>query len=124
MSEISVTVDGSAVTIDSEQRPTQIFAENKEIVVCKINGVLMDLWADLKDGDVVEGISISSPEGLSVLRHSTAHVMAQAVQQVHQLQMASITTSIPRTLLIRKILRRSKVRCARLLKKVSVSSVV
>ena len=82
MSQISVTVDGSAVTIDSEQRPTQIFAEKKEIVVCKINGVLMDLWADLKDGDVVEGISISSPEGLSVLRHSTAHVMAQAVQQV------------------------------------------
>ena len=82
MSQISVTVDGSAVTIDSEQRPTQIFAENKEIVVCNINGVLMDLWTDLKDGDVVEGISISSPEGLSVLRHSTAHVMAQAVQQV------------------------------------------
>ena len=82
MSQISVTVDGSAVTIDSEQRPTQIFAENKEIVVCKINGVLVDLWTDLKDGDVVEGISISSPEGLAVLRHSTAHVMAQAVQQV------------------------------------------
>jgi threonyl-tRNA synthetase len=82
MSQISVTVDGSAVTIDSEQRPTQIFAENKEIVVCKINGVLMDLWTDLKDGDLVEGVSISSPEGLSVLRHSTAHVMAQAVQQV------------------------------------------
>ena len=82
MSQISVTVDGSAVTIDSEQRPTQIFAEDKEIVVCKINGVLVDLWTDLKDGDVVEGISISSPEGLAVLRHSTAHVMAQAVQQV------------------------------------------
>ena len=82
MSQISVTVDGSAVTIDSEQRPTQIFAEKKEIVVCKINGVLMDLWTDLKDGDAVEGISISSAEGLSVLRHSTAHVMAQAVQQV------------------------------------------
>ena len=82
MSQISITVDGSTVTIDSEQRPTQIFAENKEIVVCKINGVLMDLWTDLKDGDVVEGISISSPEGLAVLRHSTAHVMAQAVQQV------------------------------------------
>ncbi len=82
MSQVSITVDGSAVTIDSEQRPTQIFAENKEIVVCKINGVLVDLWTDLKDGDVVEGISISSPEGLAVLRHSTAHVMAQAVQQV------------------------------------------
>ncbi|CAB4336233.1 MAG: threonine--tRNA ligase [Actinobacteria bacterium] len=82
MSQISITVDGAQVSIDSEQRPTQIFAENKEIVVCKINGVLMDLWTDLKDGDAVEGISISSPEGLSVLRHSTAHVMAQAVQQV------------------------------------------
>ena len=82
MSQISITVDGAQVRIDSEQRPTQIFAENKEIVVCKINGVLMDLWTDLKDGDAVEGISISSPEGLSVLRHSTAHVMAQAVQQV------------------------------------------
>jgi len=34
------------------------------------------------DGDVVEGVSISSPDGLNVLRHSTAHVMAQAVQQV------------------------------------------
>ena len=82
MSQISVTVDGTAVTIDSEQRPTQIFAENKEIVVCKVNGVLMDLWTDLTEGDVVEGVSISSPEGLAVLRHSTAHVMAQAVQQV------------------------------------------
>jgi threonyl-tRNA synthetase len=47
-----------------------------------VNGVLKDLWTELSDGDVVEGISISSPEGLSVLRHSTAHVMAQAVQQV------------------------------------------
>jgi threonyl-tRNA synthetase len=42
---------------------------------------LKDLWTDLNDGDVVEGVSISSPEGLAVLRHSTAHVMAQAVQQ-------------------------------------------
>jgi threonyl-tRNA synthetase len=50
-------------------------------VVCKVNGQLKDLWTDLNDGDVVEGVSISSPEGLAVLRHSTAHVMAQAVQQ-------------------------------------------
>ena len=82
MSAINITVDGQALTTDSEQRPTHIFAENKEIVVCKINGVLRDLWSDLSDGDVVEGVSISSPEGLAVLRHSTAHVMAQAVQQV------------------------------------------
>jgi threonyl-tRNA synthetase len=53
------------------------------IVVCKINGELRDLWTELKDGDDVIGISIESPEGLAVLRHSTAHVLAQAVQEVY-----------------------------------------
>ena len=82
MSQISISVDGRAVKVESDQRPTHLFADAKEIVVCKVNGELKDLWTDLKDGDEVEGVSISSPEGLSVLRHSTAHVMAQAVQQV------------------------------------------
>jgi len=79
---ISVTVDGAARSIEADQKPTHIFADNKEIVVCKVNGVLKDLWTDLVEGDSVEGVSISSPDGLAVLRHSTAHVMAQAVQQV------------------------------------------
>jgi threonyl-tRNA synthetase len=82
MSMISVTVDGAVRSVEADQKPTHIFAENKEIVVCKVNGVLKDLWTDLVEGDVIEGISISSPDGLAVLRHSTAHVMAQAVQQV------------------------------------------
>ena len=82
MSMISVTVDGAARSIEADQKPTHIFADNKEIVVCKVNGVLKDLWTDLVEGDSVEGVSISSPDGLAVLRHSTAHVMAQAVQQV------------------------------------------
>ena len=82
MSTISITVDGSVRSVESDQRPTNLFAEDKEIVVCKVNGTLKDLWSDLVEGDVVESISISSPEGLAVLRHSTAHVMAQAVQQV------------------------------------------
>jgi len=82
MSQISVTLDGRALSIGDDQRPTHLFAESKEIVVCKVNGELKDLWTELREGDVIEGVSISSPEGLSVLRHSTAHVMAQAVQQV------------------------------------------
>ncbi len=82
MSDISIKVDGQARSVAADQKPTHIFADQKEIVVCKVNGELKDLWTDLKDGDVVEGISISSPDGLNVLRHSTAHVMAQAVQQV------------------------------------------
>jgi threonyl-tRNA synthetase len=82
MSEISIKVDGQAKNVASDQKPTHLFADQKEIVVCRINGELKDLWSDLKDGDVVESVSISSPDGLNVLRHSTAHVMAQAVQQV------------------------------------------
>ena len=82
MSLITVTVDGQSRSIESDQRPTHIFAENKDVVVCRINGQLKDLWTDLVDGDVIEAVTISSPDGLAVLRHSTAHVMAQAVQQV------------------------------------------
>ena len=79
---IQVTVDGLSRSIEADQRPTHLFAENKEIVVCRVNGALRDLWTELNDGDVVESVNISSPDGLFVLRHSTAHVMAQAVQEV------------------------------------------
>ena len=82
MSMISVTVDGAVRNIEADQKPTHLFADNREIVVCKVNGILRDLWTDLSNGDQIDGVSISSPEGLAVLRHSTAHVMAQAVQQV------------------------------------------
>jgi len=83
MSQIQITVDGLAQSIESDQRPTHLFADNKEIVVARVNGALKDLWTELADGDVVEGVLISSPDGLAVLRHSTAHVMAQAVQEVY-----------------------------------------
>ena len=82
MAPIKITVDGLARSVESDQRPTHIFADDKSIVVARVNGELRDLWSDLSEGDVVEGVSISSPDGLAVLRHSTAHVMAQAVQQI------------------------------------------
>ncbi|CAB4744513.1 MAG: threonine--tRNA ligase [Actinobacteria bacterium] len=83
MSTINITVDGHAQSVEADIRPTHLFAENKDIVVARINGTLKDLWSDLVDGDSIEGVSISSPDGLAVLRHSTAHVMAQAVQEVY-----------------------------------------
>jgi threonyl-tRNA synthetase len=83
MSELKITVDGVATAIAADQRPTQIFGKRKEVVVCRINGELRDLWTDLADGDVVESVTIDSEDGLKVLRHSTAHVMAQAVQQIY-----------------------------------------
>ena len=83
MSQISIKVNGVSKSVESDQRPTHLFSEDSAVVVCKINGELKDLWTELKDADVVESVSIESPEGLAVLRHSTAHVLAQAVQEVY-----------------------------------------
>jgi len=81
-SSITITVDGQSKQVEGDQRPTHLFADNPKVVVAKINGEIRDLWTELKDGDQVEAIEIGSPEGLAVLRHSTAHVLAQAVQEV------------------------------------------
>ena len=52
-----------------------------DVVAARVGGVLKDLSYELVDGDEVESVEISSPDGLDILRHSTAHVLAQAVQQ-------------------------------------------
>jgi threonyl-tRNA synthetase len=80
--QIKITVDGKPTEVSADQKPTFLFENRPEVVVCRINGELKDLWSDLKHNDVVESVSIDSPDGLNVLRHSTAHVLAQAVQEV------------------------------------------
>ena len=89
---MKVTIDGqihqceagTKVTQILEQlHPEQVKSGPSAIVVCEINGVMKDLWTDVNDGDVIRLISIDSPEGLAVLRHSTAHVLAQAVQELY-----------------------------------------
>ncbi len=83
----AVLLDGKKVTVTEDQKAHHLFGDatkvgSEAIVVCRINGELKDLWTDLREGDVIEGIRIDSPDGLNVLRHSTAHVLAQAVQQL------------------------------------------
>ena len=83
MSEpIKVSINGKGQSIQSDQKPSNLFSADTDVVVCRINGELRDLWSDLSEGDVIESVSINSPDGLNVLRHSTAHVLAQAVQEV------------------------------------------
>jgi threonyl-tRNA synthetase len=53
-----------------------------EVIAARVNGVPRDLAYVLADGDAVEPVVISSDEGHAILRHSTAHVMAQAVQDL------------------------------------------
>ncbi len=55
---------------------------DRSIVAARINGELRDLSTVVTESDTVEPVAVDSPEGLSILRHSTAHVLAQAVQQV------------------------------------------
>ena len=55
---------------------------DRSIVVARINGELRDLSTPVTESDIVEGVSVESPEGLAVLRHSSAHVLAQAVQDL------------------------------------------
>jgi threonyl-tRNA synthetase len=82
MAEITIVMNGENRTVASDQRPTHLFGDQSSVVVARINGEIKDLWSELRDGDVIEPIEIGSPEGLKVLRHSTAHVLAQAVQEV------------------------------------------
>jgi threonyl-tRNA synthetase len=58
-----------------------LYDGDRDVVVARVNGQLRDLAWALADGDEVEPVTADSPEGRSVIRHSTAHVMAQAVQQ-------------------------------------------
>ena len=53
---------------------------DRSVVVARVNGELRDLSTEVSDTDVVEPVTVDTPEGLAVLRHSTAHVLAQAVQ--------------------------------------------
>jgi len=60
----------------------ELFQDQKDVVVARVNGELWDLDRDIPADAVVEPVSINSPDGLQVLRHSAAHVLAQAVQQL------------------------------------------
>lgn len=55
---------------------------DRAIVVARINGELRDLATPLSEGDLVEPVTVDSADGRAVLRHSTAHVLAQAVQDL------------------------------------------
>jgi threonyl-tRNA synthetase len=59
----------------------ELFTGDRDVVVARVNGQLRDLAWVLADGDAVEPVTADSPDGRAVIRHSTAHVLAQAVQR-------------------------------------------
>lgn len=55
---------------------------DRSVVAMRVNGELKDLATVVTDTDAAEPVTVDSPDGLAILRHSTAHVLAQAVQRI------------------------------------------
>jgi threonyl-tRNA synthetase len=80
--QITLLVDGEETKVTTGTTCAQLCFERRDVVVPRVNVELKDLDQPLPEDATVEGVTIDTPDGLNVLRHSTAHVMAQAVQQL------------------------------------------
>ncbi|GAA1928223.1 threonine--tRNA ligase [Nocardioides lentus] len=85
MPEITIVRHDAQETraVDAGTKLWELFRETPDVVAARVGGELRDLSREVEDGSSVEGVSIDSPDGLDILRHSTAHVMAQAVQDLY-----------------------------------------
>ena len=66
----------------ADQRDGFALFTDRAVIAMRVNGELKDLASTVTDDDVVEPVTVDSPDGLAILRHSTAHVLAQAVQRI------------------------------------------
>ncbi|MGH3412105.1 MAG: threonine--tRNA ligase [Marmoricola sp.] len=89
MSDVPVIVSGpdagqgaTETAVKPGTRARELYADRPEVIAARIGGVPRDLSHELQAGDRVEAVTIDSDEGRAILRHSTAHVMAQAVQEL------------------------------------------
>ncbi len=86
MSDIKVTVVSAGQpaqhAVATGTQAWELFCEAPSVIVARVDGELRDLSYELAPDDVVEEVRIDAPDGREVLRHSTAHVMAQAVQDI------------------------------------------
>ncbi len=83
--EITVTIEGRSRIVANGTRVRDAFDGKlgKDIVAARVNGKLVDLSRPLEQEATVEAVAVDSAAGLDVLRHSTAHLMAQAVQSLY-----------------------------------------
>jgi threonyl-tRNA synthetase len=79
---VDVIVSGETRDVPTGTTAGDLLGGDRSVVVARVNGELKDLAYIVRAGDEVEPVAADDPEGLAVLRHSTAHVMAQAVQDL------------------------------------------
>src|SRR6266516_1715412 len=77
-----ITLAGSEHVVEAGTTAGTVLAAGHGVIAAKVNGDLRDLAYQVADGDVVEPVDIASDDGRYLLRHSAAHVMAQAVQEL------------------------------------------
>ncbi len=86
MSDLRVTVvsaaDRAERTVTTGTKAWELFADEPDVIAARIDGELRDLSHELVEDSKVEPVTIESADGREILRHSTAHVMAQAVQEL------------------------------------------
>jgi threonyl-tRNA synthetase len=82
VSDVHVSVAGEQRAVPVGTTAAELFAEDRAVIAARVDGELRDLAHVLTDGATVEGVRNDSPDGLAIVRHSSAHVMAQAVQEL------------------------------------------
>ena len=79
---IAVRVDGDERAVDAGVTAGDLVGGDRAVVAARVNGVLRDLSHVVEEGDAVEPVAVGSDDGRMIMRHSTAHVLAQAVQDL------------------------------------------
>lgn len=74
--------DFAPITAETDTTGFELFTD-RSIVAVRVNGQLRDLAAAIAAGELAEPVLISSQDGLAILRHSAAHVAAQALQSIN-----------------------------------------
>jgi threonyl-tRNA synthetase len=85
-SQVTVTVDGASRPVARGTPVREVLLDgrrNRDLIAARVNGKVVDLSRPLEHDATIEPIPTDSPEGLEVLRHSTAHLMAMAVQALY-----------------------------------------
>jgi threonyl-tRNA synthetase len=80
--QIRVAVAGSERSVEAGTTAGDLFADDPDVIAVRVGDDLVDLTRVLADGEAIEPVEIGSADGRSILRHSTAHVLAQAVQSL------------------------------------------
>ena len=78
----TIHLDGSDIPFEEGMTGAAVYADRPEVIAIRLNGAPADLHRELTAGDSIAPITLADQDGLDILRHSAAHVIAQSVQEL------------------------------------------